>query len=380
MTSEIILELDRILPTGNTAGCLDFLIQHARAQNNFTLLFETRLMQKRLELGLPLIQTDVAPPLPPELRAAYDEGIMQAADEAGGLFLQEGNIQRAWPYFRAIAKPAPVIEAIDRYRTSDPNADDVNAVIALAFEEGLHPAKGLQLIFELHGMCRAITSFGMYNVQKDRENCIALLVRGVHAEIVDRMSRAIEAQEGAPPPQHSLPELMANREYLFGQYDCYVDNSHVITLLPYIAEVDGQDTLRLYSELCAYGNKLSPQFKMRGEPPFEDPYTDYGYYVQALRGVETEAALAHFRARLSDAQSAEVLVNLLLRLGRPSDALAISLEYLADEPGTGACPSTTQLCFMAGDFELLKQLAAERGDPLSYVAALSASSAAPAAS
>ena len=376
MSPEILPELDRILVSPNSARSLDFLSEHFRENKNFALLFESRLMKKRLELGLPLIQTEDSSAFPEAARAAYDQGMIDAAREAGTLFLSEGNIERAWPYFRAIGDTAPVVQAIDEFKIGDTSPEELAPVIGIAFQEGVHPAKGLQLILEAQGMCRAITSFGMYGVQKDREQCISLLVSGIHAEIISRMRRVIESQEGKPPEQAGLLELMANRDYLFGEYDYYVDTSHLVSVLPYCVEVTRQDTLTLYHELCEYGKRLSPQFHSKGEPPFEDPYVDYGYYINALRGVGTDEAVAHFQEVVAavDAEEigpgpAQTLVNLLARLGRHREALSVSLKYLGAERNSGACPSALQLCFLAGDFERLKELAAGRGDLLSYVAA-----------
>ncbi len=187
--------LDRFLDSGDRAGGLDFLIEHFRATANFRLLFEAKLMKKRLELGLPLIQTESSSEFPSELRGDYDEAMIVAAREAGTLALKNGNIAQAWPYFRAISEPEPVFNAIEQVQPGESS----EAIINIAIGEGLHPAKGLELILHQHGMCRAISTFGMYPVGKGRAECIALLVRSLHAEVTGRMARTIEAQEGSLP-------------------------------------------------------------------------------------------------------------------------------------------------------------------------------------
>ncbi len=374
MSTEILSELDLSLNSGSDGAPIDLLIEYFRREKQFPSLFEARLMKKRLELRLPLIQTDDFSEVPADIRAAYDQGVIEAAREAGSQYLAAGNIERAWPYFRAIGEQAPVIQAIEAFQVEGSAAEQTTAVIAIAFQEGLHPAKGLALILESQGMCRAVTSFGMFEVRQEREECIALLVRGVHREIVERMGRAIAAEEGTAPETSELNELMANRDYLFGEYDCYVDTSHVSALLPYSVEVTSEDTLALYQQLCRYGTRLSPNFRMSGEPPFANPFVDYGYYIQALRGIEVEQAIEHFREIAESLGEeygpapAQVLVNLLVRLRRPAEALDVSLAYL-DGESAGPCPSAVQLCFLAEDFDQLKALAAEKGDLLSYTAA-----------
>ena len=93
----------------------DYLIEHFRKEKNQpTALPKARLMKARHELGLPLIPTEPLRDLPEETRNAYDEKSIEAAREAGDLFLAEGHIDRAWPYFRAVGDPKPVVNAIDR--------------------------------------------------------------------------------------------------------------------------------------------------------------------------------------------------------------------------------------------------------------------------
>ena len=98
--------------TGSNAA-FDYLIDRFRAEKNYPLLFEARLMKARHELGLPLMPSEALPDLPEETRAKYDRESVDAAREAGELFLAEGQIDRAWPYFRAVGEPKPVVKAID---------------------------------------------------------------------------------------------------------------------------------------------------------------------------------------------------------------------------------------------------------------------------
>ncbi|HTR38350.1 MAG TPA: hypothetical protein VMH80_20715 [Bryobacteraceae bacterium] len=81
-------------------------------------------------------------------------------------------------------------------------------------------------------------------------------------------------------------------------------------------------------------------------------------------GEEVEDAVAHFRQKLTreDPQAAEVVIGLLARLERYPDALELALEHLPESP------TALKLCQLAGDSERLKELARERGDPLSFAA------------
>ncbi len=370
MSDDRFQTLDRMLAQGESAESLDFLIEMFRQDRNYPALFEARLMKCRLVLGLPVIQTEDSSAMPAESRRRYEHTVVEAAREVGDAYLGEGDIERAWPYYRAIGEIAPIAAAIDGVQP----AEGIEGIIGIAFQEGVHPVKGLELILAQHGMCRAITSFGMYAVEKGRQECIGLLVRSLHAEIVERMKRAIAHVEGAAPDQNDLPSLMAGREWLFGEYDYYVDTSHLTSLVQYAPEMTDDATLRLTHELCEYGRRLSSQFQHQGYPPFENTFTDYGKYLEALLGIGTDEAIGHFRKKAEEAESetlpAQVLVKLLVRMGRHAEALEAALEHLQEASRADlSCPSPLQICQMAGDYNRLMSLARTKGDLLSYAAA-----------
>lgn len=365
--------LDRFLERGDRSGGLDFLVEQFRAAGDVQLFFEAKLMKRRLELGLPLIQTESTSEFPAAVRNQYEETMVETAREAGSLALNEGNIPLAWPYFRAIGEPGPVFDAIDKIEPGSA----AEAVINIAMGEGVHPAKGLELILHQHGMCRAITTFGMYPVEKERASCIALLVRSLHAEVAERMGRAIESQEGMRPTVTTIADLMAGRDWLFGEYDYYVDTSHLTSVVAYATEVTDPATLELLHDLCAYGKRLSTTLQPRGQAPFDDPFVDYDEYILAVLGRDVNSRLEHFRRKIAETDpemygtaAAQLFVNLAVRIGRSEDALQVAAAHLADEDSRHlSCPSLLQLCNLARDYARLKEIARDRGDLLSYVAA-----------
>jgi hypothetical protein len=363
---ELFPAFDRVLAASDPGASLDFLAEEFLASGQYTLLFETRLMKKRLELQMPLVQTESI------TRDDYQQAVLEAAREAGRLFLASGNIERAWPYFRAIGEPAPVAEAISKLEAGEAG----EAVIAIAFQEGVDPLKGLEMILAQHGMCRAITSFGMYAVPKDRDKCIVLLAHILHAEIADRMARAIEARESVRPATTSLMDLMHEREWLFGEWDYYVDTSHLLSIVPWCVEVTDPPVLAIFHELCEYGLRLAPQFQSTGVPPFEDQCVAYGHYVQALRGNNTETHVDYFRRKVAESDPevagdapGRALVKLLVSLDRHAEALRVLLDHVFEDAAYGApVPTALNLCYRAKNFDRMKELARERGDLLSYAA------------
>src|SRR5262249_26441947 len=157
--------------------------------------------------------------------------------------------------------------------------------------------------------------------------------------VVDRMRRTIEQQESVAPDSSKLPELMAGRDWLFGEFHYYVDTSHLCSLIPYCLEPVDAGTLGLIDELCEYGQHLSPNFAFRGQPPFEDGYVGYQHYTGALMDRDNEAHLTYFREKLPSADVAQILVMLLARIGRYREALDIFVEHLGGEdPAYLRCP------------------------------------------
>ncbi len=365
--ADIFPSLDRLLESGSPAAGFDLLIEEFLAAKEYGTVFEARLMKKRFELGLPLLQTDS---LNDE---AYQAGVVEIARQTGELFLGEGNIERAWPYFRAISEYEPVVRAIENLEPRE----GLEGVISIAFQEGVHPLKGIELILAGHGMCRALTAFGMQVVTKDRDKCIAFLTAALYREVVDRMRLAIEAHDGAPVAAKNLIELMTDREWLFGEWDYYADTSHLLSIVPYCVEVTDPPTLRLLHELCEYGKRLDKKFQSKGNPPFEDQFEAYGHYANALLGNDVEAHVDYFRRQVTESDPevvgdapGRILVKLLVSLNRPAEAIGVALENVFEDAPYGApVPSVLQLCNQAKDFARMAEIAKERGDFLSYAAA-----------
>src|SRR3982750_1914053 len=118
---DLFPSVDAALNSGTPRETLDMLAREFHQMGLYDLLFEARGMAKRLELGLPLIQTEPSTSFPDDLRPAYEAAIIAAAREAGELHLQAGKIPAACRYLRAIGELAPVAAAIDR---ADPGEED----------------------------------------------------------------------------------------------------------------------------------------------------------------------------------------------------------------------------------------------------------------
>jgi hypothetical protein len=332
-------------------------------------LFEARLMQARQKAGLPLIFNESLNDLTESKRQPYEEAMKAAAREAGSLYLRDGDILRAWPYYRALGDSEPVAAAIEQVESHD----QLDGIIELAFGQGVNPRKGFELILKHHGICRAITFFHQYPDPKTRDQCALILLRSLHGELVENLKRAIGEREGETASAN-VTELIRGRDWLFGDLDYYVDTAHLTSIVPLALDFIDPDALQLGIELCEYGAHLSPNFRFASDPPFEDFYRDHAIFLKAMTGCDVDAALAHFREKLSTSRdpaggaAAQVLVLLLTRVKRYQEAIEVSLQFLGDQTQVG-CPTIPQLCQLAGDYDSLRAVAVRRGDLLNFTAA-----------
>jgi len=372
MTQPDFNALELAAQSNDPDSVFESLIRMLRERKQLTELFEARLMQNRHKLGMPLIQTEPLGELPEPTRRAYEDAYVAAAKEVGQLYLDDGDIVRAWPYFRAIGETGPVAAAIESIQPGE----GIEPIIEIAFHERVNPRKGFELILANYGTCTAISNFEQYPSREGREECIQLLVRKLHGDLVESLKYAVAQREGATPEQTDVPTLIAGRDWLFEDNNYFVDTSHLCAVIRFSIDLQDQPTQALALELTDYGRRLSPLFHYRGQAPFEDPYSDYAEYLRALLGLNSEESIAHFRKKLSDdpetgTAPAQVLVGLLARIGRFQEAIDIALAHLSDlAPSQLSCPSIPQLCALAGDATKLRTISEHRGDLLNFAASL----------
>ena len=360
--------IEQAFGSGGADAVFGLLLALARHEPNPRLLFEASIMQARHRLGLPLIQTDPLLDVAEEHRPAYEAAFREAAREAGVLCLESGDIVAAWPYFRAIGEPAPVAAAIEKFE----DGENVEGIIEIAFQEGVHPRKGFELILRHRGVCSAISWVGSTRDYQSRQACLRLLVRALYQGLAASLAETIKATDGAPPASNRVGELIAGRDWLFEGNSSYTDSTHLASVLRFAPELEDEESLRMTLEMAEYGCRLAPMFHFRGEPPFEDIYRDYAVYLRALVGDDQESAITHFHEKADaggNAIAAEVLVDLLVRQGRSAEAIGAFREYFPDPQAAPMnCPSLPQLCQIAGDFRMLRDVSREGENVLAFAA------------
>lgn len=379
MESEVLDRLQTTLSANGTQAALDKLCEELKSRREYAALFYTLLMKKRLELGVSPVATGSNQDLPPATHEAFEHGIREAARTVGELWLKEGDIPQAWAYYRMIGEAEPVAKALDKI---DPTEEqDSQPLIDVAFHQGVLPKKGFDWILRRYGICSAITtvSAGELPFPPDvKHYCVKQLIRTLHRELTERLKAEIERQQGFAPTGTTVPELIEGRDWLFADDYYHVDLSHLNSVVQMSIQLEPCEEIALARELCAYGRKLSPRFQYPSDPPFDEPYRDYDVYLGVISGDNVEEGLAHFYKKADEADPeeigsypAQVLVNLLLRIGRPKEAVAVSRKYLAALGEVRlSCPSFVELCQQTGDWQALAEVSRDLGNPVNYLAAL----------
>ena len=87
MESSAFRQAERALESGGEQAVFDVLAQTFMQDKDYAKLFQLRVLRKRFELGLPLIQNGPGEEVPADKRPEYEQAFIQAAREAGELFL-----------------------------------------------------------------------------------------------------------------------------------------------------------------------------------------------------------------------------------------------------------------------------------------------------
>jgi hypothetical protein len=382
MDAAIFDELQQTLASAGPQAAIDRLCADLRGRKDYGSLFYALLMKRRHEMGVSPIPTGPSQDLPEKVHAEYENAIRDAGHTVGKLYLDEGDIPHAWIYYRMLGETEPVARALSDVHPGE--GEDCQQLVDIAFHQGVHPQKGFDLILDRFGLCSAITMASNMEMPQGpqgpdvREYCVKRLVRALYNDLRERLKAEIERQDGKAPETGTVPELMAGRDWLFAEEFAHIDVSHLGSVVQMSVNLNPCEELGLARELCAYGAKLSPRFHYASDPPFDDQYRDYGVFLAILAGDGVEEGLAHFRAKADNADKetvgtypAQVLVNLLLRLNRPTEALEVARKHLAATDGQPiSCPTVSELCQRTGDYRALAEVARQQGDPVNFVAGL----------
>lgn len=374
---------DRITELKESDGpqaAIEFLIGTLREEKNYHKLFDAMLLKKKQELGLPLVRPTSLEDVPSEQRSEFEACYIDAAREVGSLFLENGQINEAWLYFRTIQEPEPVAEALEQTALPD-DYDKAQELINIALYEGANPIRGLQYLLQSNGTCNTITALDQAIAQfteNDRQRAAQIMVRHLYDELRASVKADVDRRMTLPPSggEPSLRELTLGREWLFQDGNYHVDVSHLNSVVRFARFLDADcPELDLAIQLAHYGSQLDQQYQYPAEPPFDDYYTAHLHYFSLLQGQNVDEAISYFEQKIAadpdkeDQQMiAYVLVDVLVRTGRLEKAMEVASAHLRflDEQSF----SFPELCQKAGQREAWAATAREKGDLVSFTAAL----------
>ena len=383
MPDSLFDQLKTEIASGDIAKTFDCLAGQLIEEKRFHELFDVRLMQARHRLGMPVILTTALEELPEEQQRQVEEASLVACREVGRMLLSEGQIGQAWMYLRAAGENEPVVEALAAAQIDEENMEDL---IGVALHEGVDPKRGFEWILEQYGTCNAITTYesDVSGRSEDvQQFAIDLLARRLNGELLENVRSDIAQQESdvssdASLSELTLSELIADRDWLFGEHNYHVDTTHLASVVRFARKTSSDATRRLALQMCCYGRRLSKEFQFEGEEPFKDYYVSHELYFQAALGENVEAAIEYFRQRAEavdveeeGALAVDVYVKLLADAGRHAEAIDATVRLIPQGVHqTGCAPSLLELSRQSGDYGRLLGVSEERGDVLSFVAGL----------
>ena len=379
--SQIFDELQQI-PAGDAKALFERVAAQLKQDKDYHKLFDSRLMQRKYELGLPLVKPASLGDVPEALRKTVEETYITAAREAGELFLAAGDIPAAWMYYQVIREPKPVADAIEAL----PNTLDhskVEEILQIALYQGVHPVKGIQLMLKAHGTCSTITAFDQATsnlAPEQRQSCAKAMVRSLYNDLTESVQSSVQKRMAFLPPGGSLRELMSGRDWLFEGGNYHIDVSHLNSVVRFARTIEPPaEEIDLALQLAEYGSQLDSQLQYGGEAPFDDFYAAHVKFFRVLLDKGRADALQYFQDRLDqepDEQDkpflAYVLVDLLMRSQQLDPAVTLAAKYLSNI-NTDARVSFAELCQKAGRIDVWKQVTREQNDLLGYTAAILAS-------
>ena len=371
-------QLQEALERGGVDAALDQLAEYLRENKKYHELFEALKMKARHELGLPLTYSDAGDELDESTRTKLEDELIAACRDVGTALLREGAIREGWMYLRPVGDRAAAAVELAKIEADESNLD---ALIEVALHEGVDPKRGYGLVLEHHGTCNAITTYESVVVRQStaaQQAAAGLLVEHVHSELLATVRADIAQQQGTEPTEATLQELIANRDWLFGEHSYHLDTTHLASTVRYSRLLNDEAQLRLALDLTAYGRRLSSQFQYKGDPPFEDIYPSHALYLGALLGQSVDAAIDYFRERAESLDTrehgglpVEAYVQLLDRLDRHELAIEALLDFVRKQPDAApqAVALMLELSQKAGSFDKLADYCRSRGDVLGYATA-----------
>ncbi|MEM7262268.1 MAG: hypothetical protein AAF488_09790 [Planctomycetota bacterium] len=367
---------------GDGSAIFDAIARAYEEEGQFALVFEARVLQKRFDLGLPLVGDVASLDLDDGVRATLETHYESLCREIGQKFLDRGDLGQAFAYFQTVQDLEPIGAALDAWadRSSEEREPVLESLLEIGLGQGVRPELGYRWMLEHRGICDSI-SFLEQHASLDpsvRRRLVGTLVRAMHRELNESLQRDLVEHEGTRV-EVPLVEILKGRRWLFRNNRCHVDDSHLQASIRFAVTLEDREGLSLAEELCVYGMHLPPTYQHSEGCPFEDFYNDYRVLLRGLNGVESDRAVEHFAHKLTKQTEenprathfpAEILAFLQHRTQQHAGAIETFRAHLSQSPRLSLCPPLLELCRAAHDFGPFLEATLEKGNALQYAIGL----------
>ncbi len=371
-------QLETELAENGSESLLNRLVDELREKKMFGELFEALKMRVRCQIGLPLMYTENGDELNEDQRTALEAGLLDACRDVGESLVRIGRLREGWMYLRPVGDKSAAMKV---FREVEPDEDNIEEMIEVCLHEGLDVERGYKLVLEQYGTCNAITTFesGVRGLpQADQEIAAQLLVKHLHSELATTLKSDIAQQEGAEPTEATIGKMVADRDWLFGEYSYHVDTTHLASTVRFARICSDPETLCLALDMTHYGRRLNEQFQFQGDEPFVDQYPSHALYFEALLGENQEQALAYFRDKAANLDAVEwstiaidTYVDLLAKMGKHREAIEAHIDMTPPNARpAGQAPSLLELAEGADDFTQFLDYCRKHDDLLGYATGL----------
>ena len=379
MSEDLCNELEALAADGPQA-VVERLIESLRANREYDRLFDALMIHRRLELGVSVARPTAFDDIPDDLKESFQESYIDTARKVGQMWIDHGDLARAWVYFRTIGESEPIRAALDELPLPEPDDQGAEELLQIALYDGAHPARGLEILLQTHGTCNTITTMDQQAPGMDlpdRQRITRVLVDRLYDELVQSLQADLKNRLAGVTPPATIRELITGREFLFEGGNYHIDVSHLAAVIRFARSLPADDDrLEKVVELVDYGSQLDPELQYPHEVPFDDFYAGHREFFNILTGADVKGGFAWFEKVLRDEPDppdqqliAYVMVDVLARAGEGDQAVALAREFLSEveDPNTF---SFARLCQDQNQIEVLQAAARQRNDPVAYAAAL----------
>lgn len=364
--------------SGDTAQLFQLAAQQLVATGKLHQLFDLRLLEHRHKLSLPIEQQTPLDEVPAPAREQLEQAYLAACREVGMLLLNSGQARDAWTYLRPAGEKAVLREWLAQAVPNDEHADEL---IELALYEAIDAERGFAWLLAQRGTCNAITEFdalaGRLSVA-DQRACAAVLVRHMHAELLENLRGHLERLQRDAPATDSITTILSEHPDLLDEGAYHVDTSHLSTTVRFSRAINDAKLLPLAIDLATYGSRLAKDLQYPDQPPFEDLYRTHLLLFHAMTGEEMEPAIDYFREQAESvsteyygSSAIEAYLILLDRIGQQAQALE---EYARLVPAGSSLsahsPTLLQLAERSGCWDRYLEICEQREDAVGYASGL----------